>query len=83
MLTVKPMLQGHGLGRFLIHAAEAHAKTKFAATSMEMTVFSARKELLAWYGRRGFAPTGETRPFVKDLTRDDLTFIVLEKKLSE
>jgi hypothetical protein len=30
---------------------------------MEMTVIDLREELLAWYERRGYRPTGEIRPF--------------------
>src|SRR4051794_12606418 len=38
LLCVDPLLQAGGLGRQLIAAAEAEARTAFAATTMEMTV---------------------------------------------
>lgn len=87
MLTVRPTLQSAGLGRRLLDAAEATARDHFAAARMEMTVIRQRPELIAWYERRGYAPTGETRPFPLDderfgqAFRRDLEFVVLEKAL--
>ena len=63
MLCVDPALQAAGLGRRLIAAAEAQAVRDFGASVMEMTVIDQRPELIAWYERRGYARTGETRPF--------------------
>ncbi|WP_225206867.1 GNAT family N-acetyltransferase [Novosphingobium huizhouense] len=63
MLCVDPALQAAGLGRRLIAAAEAQAVRDFGAAFMEMTVIDKRPELIAWYERRGYARTGETRPF--------------------
>ena len=89
MLTVQPTLQSAGLGRRLLDAAEATARDRFAATRMEMTVIRQRPELIAWYQRRGYAPTGETRPFplhdarFGQAFRQDLEFVVLEKTLSQ
>ena len=48
---------------------------------MEMTVIHRRTELIAWYERRGYAPTGETRPFPVDPPQPQLDFVVLEKAL--
>lgn len=87
MLTVQPTLQSAGLGGRLLDAAEATARDRFGATRMEMTVIRQRPELIAWYERRGYAPTGETRPFPLDnerfgqAFRRDLEFVVLEKAL--
>ena len=44
-------------------------------------VIDARSDLIAWYERRGYRPTGETRPFPIDPPRPDLDFVVLEKGL--
>ncbi|MFS0736463.1 GNAT family N-acetyltransferase [Sphingomonas sp. 1P06PA] len=63
MLTVDPVRQAAGLGRQLIAAAEAEAVRRFGASRIEMTVISRRSELLAYYERRGYARTGEIRPF--------------------
>ena len=81
MLTVEPTLQASGLGRRLLAAAETEAVARFAARRMEMTVIHRRAELIAWYERRGYAPTGETRPFPVDPPRPELDFVVLEKGL--
>lgn len=81
MLTVEPGLQAAGLGRRILAAAEAEAVARFSARRMEMTVIALRAELIAWYGRRGYAPTGETRPFPVVPPRPELDFVVLEKPL--
>lgn len=81
MLTVEPTLQASGLGRRLLAAAESEAVARFGSRRMEMTVIHRRTELIAWYERRGYAPTGETRPFPVDPPRHELEFAVLEKAL--
>ena len=81
MLTVEPTLQASGLGRRLLTTAEVEAVARFDARRMEMTVIYRRAELIAWYERRGYAPTGETRPFPVDPPRPELNFVVLEKPL--
>ena len=79
MLCVLPTLQSAGLGRRLLDAAEDHARALDLA-AMEMTVIDSRDALIAWYERRGYARTGETRPF--PVLRDPpITFAVLEKSL--
>jgi predicted N-acetyltransferase YhbS len=87
LLSVDPDLQAGGLGRALISAAENCARDDFNASSMEMTVIVQRQELIAYYQRRGYTQTGETRPFPLDderfglpVTRD-LAFVVLAKAL--
>lgn len=79
MLCVLPTLQSGGLGRRLLDAAEDHARS-IGLSAMEMTVIDSRASLIAWYVRRGYALTGETRPF--PVLRDPpITFAVLEKPL--
>lgn len=79
MLCVLPTLQSSGLGRQLLDAAEDNARANGLA-AMEMTVIDSRESLIAWYVRRGYALTGETRPF--PVLRDPpITFAVLEKRL--
>lgn len=86
MLTVRPDLQDRKLGRIMLEAAENKAKA-LGAQRIIMTVVQIRDTLIAWYERRGYAPTGETRPFPYDdqrfgePMRDDLAFIVLEKTI--
>jgi ribosomal protein S18 acetylase RimI-like enzyme len=79
MLCVSPEMQSAGLGRRLLDAAENHARN-LGIAAMEMTVIDSRDALIAWYERRGYARTGETRPF--PVLRDPpITFAVLEKPL--
>ena len=85
MLTVDPSLQGGGTGKALLAAAEAFARDRLGATRMEMQVFAPRRELIAFYERRGYRATGERRPFPyaewpqAGALRDDLEFVVLGK----
>jgi ribosomal protein S18 acetylase RimI-like enzyme len=79
MLCVAPRLQSGGLGRRLLDAAEDHARAQGIA-AIEMTVIDSRLALIAWYERRGYQRTTETRPF--PVPRDPpITFAVLEKPL--
>ena len=86
LLTVEPTLQATGLGRRLLAEAEAAAR-EWGMTFVEMTVIARRRELVAWYERRGYRLTGERRPFPIDDPRfglpktGDLEFVVLEKHL--
>jgi GNAT superfamily N-acetyltransferase len=88
MFAVRPDGQGSGLGKVLLAAAEDDARTG-GATTMEMCVIDRRTELIAWYERRGYARTGETRPFpygepgVGFPHDADLRFAVLTKSLVE
>jgi GNAT superfamily N-acetyltransferase len=86
LLTIRPDLQKRQLGRELLAAAEDYAKAR-GGHHMRMTVVNLRDTLIAWYVRRGYVLTGETQPFPygddrfgKPL-RDDLYFVVLEKKI--
>ncbi|WP_426165337.1 GNAT family N-acetyltransferase [Sandarakinorhabdus sp. DWP1-3-1] len=83
LLCVDPFAQATGLGRRLIAAAEREAVARFAATRMEMTVIDARTDLIAWYQRRGYAPTGEVRPLPDSVgsARRSLNLVVLAKAL--
>ncbi|WP_293774474.1 GNAT family N-acetyltransferase [Sporichthya sp.] len=84
--AVRPTAQGHGTGDALLAHAEAHARAG-GAVRMEMTVVAQRTDLIAWYLRRGYAATGETRPFPYGDERfgrprvADLAFTVLAKAL--
>ena len=84
MLTVSPLLQANGVGKLLMAAAEQFAVGQ-GCTAVEMTVISVRHELIAWYKKRGYHPTGETKPFPVDekfgIAKQPLEFIVMEKKL--
>ena len=87
MFAVRPTLQGSGLGGAILAEAERIAREEWRLPLMRMTVIDVRTELIAWYERRGYALTGEERPFPSDdprfgiPRRDDLIFAVMEKRL--
>ena len=87
MFSVVPSLQGRGLGRAIVAEAERVARDEWGAVWMRMTVIRQRHDLIAWYRRLGFGPTGETEPFPYGderfgiPTRPDLAFLVLAKPL--
>lgn len=63
MLATLPERQGQGLGARMLRLAESHACRRLHATQAKMSVLSSRPELLAFYERRGYVPTGETYPY--------------------
>lgn len=87
MLSIRPTLQGRGTGRAVMAAAEDWVRRQWGAERMRMKVIGQRSELIAWYERRGYALTGETAPFFYGdprfglPKRDDLHFVILEKRL--
>lgn len=87
MLVVRPVLQNRGLGRRLMAAAEDCAHAEWNAVRIEMQVIALRRELIAYYERRGYRRTGETRPFPSDPRFGlpkvaGLHFVVMEKPLA-
>ena len=84
MLTVSPNMQGAGIGKKLLVAADQHAREN-NCNRVYMTVISVRAELIAWYERHGFKKTGETKPFPIGekfgIQKQPLEMIVLEKIL--
>lgn len=87
MLAVRPHLQGAGVGKHFMEAAERFIREQWRLGLVEMTVISTRDELIAYYLRRGYRLTGEKRPFPRDerfgLPKvERLEFVVLEKHLS-
>jgi GNAT superfamily N-acetyltransferase len=85
--AVRPGSQGGGLGKLVLAEAERVAREEWACDTIEMTVIGQREDLVAWYVRRGYAATGEMRPFPYGderfglPKRDDLYFVVLAKSL--
>ena len=82
MFSVSPQLQGRGIGKKILYAAEEYAG-QVQCEVIYMSVVSVRKELLDWYIRHGYYDTGETKPFPEDgLTGkhlQPLEFMILEK----
>ena len=85
MFSVRPDLQGGGIGKQLLAEAERLAREDWRLPAMRMTVIDIRDELIAFYERRGYHRTGITKPFPYGDARfgiprrDDLRFEVLEK----
>ena len=87
MFSVKPDLQGGGIGKHVLAEAERIARDEWRLPAMRMTVIDIRDELIAFYERRGYRRTGIKKPFPYGderfglPTRDDLRFEILEKAL--
>lgn len=87
MLSVDPGLQARGIGRALIAEVERIARDEMKSPRVRMTVISVRAELIAYYERRGYRRTGESRPFPMHderfgvPKRRDFELAVLEKDL--
>lgn len=87
LFAVDPTRQGTGIGGQLLTHAEDLAAAGGAAR-LRLEVIHTRHELLGWYRRRGYKPTGETVPFPYDDERfgvpqhDDLHFVLLERTLT-
>jgi GNAT superfamily N-acetyltransferase len=83
LFAVRPTEQGLGVGHALLDAARRMA-AEWGCSTVRMTVIRQRADLLAWYARRGFVPTGETAPFPYGderfgrPRRPDLEFVVLD-----
>lgn len=87
MFSVRPDLQGTGLGKRLLAEAERLVRDDWRLPAMRMTVIDVRDALIAFYERRGYRRTGILKPFPYGderygiPLRDDLRFEVLEKRL--
>jgi GNAT superfamily N-acetyltransferase len=87
LFSVRPAAQGQGSGRAILAEAERIARAEWGAATMVLTVVNLRRDLIAWYERRGYRLTGESRPFPYGNERfgiprrPDLSFVVLDKPL--
>ncbi len=87
MFSVRPTLQGGGVGKAMLAEAERIVGDDWQVPTMRMTVIDIRNELIAFYERRGYHRTGVFKPFPYGderfgvPKRDDLRFEVLEKML--
>lgn len=69
--AVHPDHQGKGLGASLLSEAERYAKEVYAAAEFYMDVLAPRSELIAYYLRKGYQLTGESRPFPHEANAGD------------
>jgi ribosomal protein S18 acetylase RimI-like enzyme len=87
MLSIRPTLQGGGLGRRLVEAAHTAMVDRFGSRRARISVLPQRATLIAWYQRLGYRVTGDTLPFPYGNPRfglpkrDDLYFVVMERGL--
>jgi ribosomal protein S18 acetylase RimI-like enzyme len=87
MFSVRPTLQGAGIGKAVLSEAERIVRDEWKVPTMRMTVIDIRDELIAFYERRGYRRTGIKKPFPYGderfgvPKRGDLRFEVLEKIL--
>ena len=87
MFSVRPTLQGAGIGKDVMVEAERIAREELGVEVMRMSVIDVRQSLIAFYERRGYVRTGTFKPFpygdarFGTPLRDDLRFEVLEKSL--
>lgn len=86
MFAVNPTLQGHGIGKALLEAAELAAQKTWSAHRFVMVVISCRHELIAFYERRGYRYMGVNKAFplnpsVWTPKVADLALVILEKTL--
>lgn len=88
MFSVKPTLQGGGVGKQLLAESERWVRDTWGVNAMRMTVIDVREELINFYLRRGYLRTGIVKPFPYGDARfgaprrGDLRFEVLEKDLA-
>lgn len=64
LFCIDPTIQGGGLGRALLAAAEDISRSRFGATLMTMTVIDSRTELIAYYVRRGYREVAWNLDFI-------------------
>ena len=87
MFSVRPTLQGHGIGKRMLAEAVRIAREDLLQGAMRMTVIDVRDELIDYYARRGYRRTGIHKAFPYGderfgiPKRPDLRFEVLEKPL--
>jgi ribosomal protein S18 acetylase RimI-like enzyme len=87
MFSVRPNLQGGGVGKQMMVEAERIARDEMGLAVMRMMVIDVRDALIAFYERRGYVRTGKFKPFpygdarFGTPLRDDLRFELLEKPL--
>ena len=79
MLSVRPDLQGHGLGTRLVRIAEALCESAGADT-MTLRIVNLREELGRWYRSLGYREVG-TSPFSHRRVKQPCHFVEMAKQL--
>lgn len=86
MLAVDTSQQRSGIGRQVLAYAEDYCQRTWGVTTLGLNALSNRQQLILWYSRRGYKPTGETSPFPREKFENlvlpgDLCFVEFEKVL--
>jgi ribosomal protein S18 acetylase RimI-like enzyme len=63
LFSVSPAYQDRGLGKQIINLAENYARNQLCINKLIMVVISQRKELIAFYERRGYKRTGKVKKY--------------------
>ena len=79
MLSVRPDLQGHGLGTRLVRVAEGLCEAA-GATEMELRVINLREELARWYRSLGYREVG-TAPYTHRAAIRPCHFVEMKRPL--
>lgn len=82
MLSVSPRAQALGIGGLLLKHAEAFAR-EHQYQDITITVIELRHELIDWYRRKGFVPTGKLEPFsnISSAALASFSFMEMRKEL--
>ena len=82
MLSVDPQIQASGIGKLLLAQAEEFARQHQYKT-ITITVIERRVELIDWYKRKGYKPTGNIIPFANPSSTAlaNFSFVELKKDL--
>lgn len=82
MLSVSPHAQASGIGKMLLQEVESFAREQ-NYRSITITVIDRRYELIDWYKRRGYLPTGKSEPFSNQSSAalDAFSFMEMRKEL--
>jgi predicted N-acetyltransferase YhbS len=84
MLSVNPQIQASGIGKLLLQQAETFAQ-QHQYTTITITVIDKRHELIDWYKRKGYIPTGNMIPFTNPSSTAlaDFSFVELQKEITK
>ncbi|BAF71895.1 GNAT family N-acetyltransferase [Sulfurovum sp. NBC37-1] len=86
--AVDPALQGYGVGKTMLQEAETYAHESLEVDHFVMAVLAERKELIAFYIRRGYVRIDRVMKYPVHLNvdmpkRDGLCAVYLEKYYKE
>jgi ribosomal protein S18 acetylase RimI-like enzyme len=81
MLSVRPELQGHGLGKRLVRIAEAVCAAE-GVTTMHLRIINLRDELARWYRSLGYRETGVTPYTQPETLKRPVHFVEMQRSLA-